>query len=463
MQRTLEEPPRSKHQVPNTEGEANTSLERKGEQDAQALEPLATSSMSGLEQGQSESQNSVGEDIMEDSERLGPVTEISSAEEQKGDESLADAWRQAKERLQGMVIDGQLLYHREQLDGNIEMAPQAVKSCGQVSVAAKASELSPSQRGELSAVLHEYNEEMTAPDPSKPFCLATDALETAIGACLSQRMGDTERPVPFLSEMLNPSRQGWSTIEREASAILWALEFLGTWLPNDDAKDSLKPPGPLRLSRDTSKKWRLFIQRLELSLTASDPPEKLHSSKTKVALPLSIDGEESLEVFNTFTLGEGASKKDYATILKTSEEYSATQYHQVHESYVLRSTSQVLCEPFEHFLKDLRNEALTKLGNYRAFLVSSVSAEPKELGTHLHCKNVLVKHDAANAVSVPTEEGVGSPPVQLMTLMLGSLAGDGSCVQEVVGIQKGGVGARAIIKAEAPKWRDWACVTIRDG
>ncbi|KAH7971655.1 hypothetical protein HPB52_001153 [Rhipicephalus sanguineus] len=41
VQRTLEEPPSSEQQVPNTEGEANTSLEDKGEeeQDAQALEP----------------------------------------------------------------------------------------------------------------------------------------------------------------------------------------------------------------------------------------------------------------------------------------------------------------------------------------------------------------------------------------------------------------------------------------
>ncbi|KAH6944386.1 hypothetical protein HPB50_002898 [Hyalomma asiaticum] len=140
VQRTLEEPPRSEHEGPNTEGEANTSLEdeREGEQDAQALEPLATSSMSGLEQGQLESQNSVGEDIIEDSERLGLVTEISSAEEQRRDESLADAWLQAKEGSHGMVNDGQLLYLREQIDGNIEMAPQAVKSCGQVSAAAQA-------------------------------------------------------------------------------------------------------------------------------------------------------------------------------------------------------------------------------------------------------------------------------------------------------------------------------------
>ncbi|KAH6926776.1 hypothetical protein HPB50_022161 [Hyalomma asiaticum] len=144
-QRTLEEQPRSEHQVPNTEVEANTSLEdeREGEQDAQALEPLATSSMSGLEQGQLESQNSVGEDNIEDSERLGPVTEISFTEEQKRDESVADAWRQAKEGSDGMVIDGQLLYHGEQLDGNFEMAPQAVKSCGQVSAAAQANRTHP--------------------------------------------------------------------------------------------------------------------------------------------------------------------------------------------------------------------------------------------------------------------------------------------------------------------------------
>lgn len=110
------------------------------------------------------------------------------------------------------------------------MAPQAVKSCGQISVAAQASELGPGQNQELSADLHEYREVMTAPDPSKPFCLATDASETAIGACPSQRRDDTERPVAFLSKKLSPSQQEWSTIERGAFAIVWALEFLGTWL-----------------------------------------------------------------------------------------------------------------------------------------------------------------------------------------------------------------------------------------
>ncbi|KAH6932677.1 hypothetical protein HPB50_008702 [Hyalomma asiaticum] len=78
VQRTLEEPPRSEHQVPNTEGEANTSLECEGEEerDAHVLEAQATNSMSGLEQGHLESQNSVGEDVIEDSERHGPVTEF---------------------------------------------------------------------------------------------------------------------------------------------------------------------------------------------------------------------------------------------------------------------------------------------------------------------------------------------------------------------------------------------------
>lgn len=112
---------------------------------------------------------------------------------------------------------------------------------------------------------------MTAPDPSKPFCLATDASETAIGACLSQRIGETERPVAFLSKKLSPSQQKWSTIEREAFAIVWALESLGTWLFGTKVKimtdhDPLTfltraAPSSARLTR-----WALAIQKYDIEI-----------------------------------------------------------------------------------------------------------------------------------------------------------------------------------------------------
>ncbi|KAL1485541.1 hypothetical protein MTO96_031855 [Rhipicephalus appendiculatus] len=95
-QRTLEEAPSSEHQVINTEAEAGTALEDEGEREggAQALEPQTTNSVSLAEQGQLEGCKSVGESTIEDSERLGLVSENSFVGEQKRDEPLADV-RQA--------------------------------------------------------------------------------------------------------------------------------------------------------------------------------------------------------------------------------------------------------------------------------------------------------------------------------------------------------------------------------
>lgn len=121
--------------------------------------------------------------------------------------------------------------------------------------------------------------------------------------------------------------------------------------------DFLKPPDPLRMSGDAGKNWKLFIQRFELFVTASDPPEKPRSAKTKAALLLSIAGEEALEVFNTFTFADSESREDYATVVAKFEQYCATQYSEVHERYVFRNMSQAPGEHLEHFLRDLKKQA----------------------------------------------------------------------------------------------------------
>nr|XP_037276685.1 uncharacterized protein LOC119169736 [Rhipicephalus microplus] len=121
--------------------------------------------------------------------------------------------------------------------------------------------------------------------------------------------------------------------------------------------DFLKPPEPLRMSGDADKNWKLFNQRFELFVTASDPPEKLRSAKTKVALLLSIAGEEALEVFNTFTFADSESREGYATVVAKFEPYCATHYSEVHERYVFRNMSQAPGEHLEHFLRDLLKQA----------------------------------------------------------------------------------------------------------
>ena len=58
-----------------------------------------------------------------------------------------------------------------------------------------------------------------------PFVLHTDASGVAVGATLGQLDKDgVEHPLAFASHKLSGSQCNWSTIEREAYAIIWALD-----------------------------------------------------------------------------------------------------------------------------------------------------------------------------------------------------------------------------------------------
>ncbi|GBM57954.1 Retrovirus-related Pol polyprotein from transposon 17.6 [Araneus ventricosus] len=67
-----------------------------------------------------------------------------------------------------------------------------------------------------------------APDMSQPFIIHTDASQFGIAACLSQKMLGSLRPIAYVSQKLSKSQQAWSTIEREAYAIVWSLKKFET-------------------------------------------------------------------------------------------------------------------------------------------------------------------------------------------------------------------------------------------
>ena len=56
-------------------------------------------------------------------------------------------------------------------------------------------------------------------DLGRPVTLATDASEKAIGAVLTQ----DGKPVIFVSRILTSAEQRYSSIEREALAVVWAV------------------------------------------------------------------------------------------------------------------------------------------------------------------------------------------------------------------------------------------------
>ncbi|GBM53789.1 hypothetical protein AVEN_180441-1 [Araneus ventricosus] len=62
------------------------------------------------------------------------------------------------------------------------------------------------------------------PDGSKPFRIRTDTSSYALGAVLTQGEGPEEHVIEYASRLLIPAEQNYSTTEREALAVVWALE-----------------------------------------------------------------------------------------------------------------------------------------------------------------------------------------------------------------------------------------------
>jgi hypothetical protein len=68
------------------------------------------------------------------------------------------------------------------------------------------------------------------PDPDAEFLVTTDASDFAIGATLSQKGGDGERPIAFDSRNLLPAERNYPTHEKELLAIVNALKVWRAYL-----------------------------------------------------------------------------------------------------------------------------------------------------------------------------------------------------------------------------------------
>ena len=67
---------------------------------------------------------------------------------------------------------------------------------------------------------------LITPDFSLPLIVPTDASEVGLGAVLSQVRAGEEHPVTYISRKLLSNERNYSTVEKEALAIKWALDKL---------------------------------------------------------------------------------------------------------------------------------------------------------------------------------------------------------------------------------------------
>lgn len=65
---------------------------------------------------------------------------------------------------------------------------------------------------------------LVMPDYTKPFAIACDASDVAIGAVLTQEVNNEEHPICYFSQKLSSSERKYSVTERECLAVIRAIE-----------------------------------------------------------------------------------------------------------------------------------------------------------------------------------------------------------------------------------------------
>uniref|UniRef100_K7EXH9 Gypsy retrotransposon integrase-like protein 1 n=1 Tax=Pelodiscus sinensis TaxID=13735 RepID=K7EXH9_PELSI len=107
---------------------------------------------------------------------------------------------------------------------------------------------------------------LTQPDFTKPFIVQTDASNLGVGAVLAQDQGKGDRPIVYLSRKLLPREQQYSTIEKEALALRWAVEMLRYYLWGNTFR-LVTDHAPLTWMHNMKEvnprvmRWYLFLQQ----------------------------------------------------------------------------------------------------------------------------------------------------------------------------------------------------------
>lgn len=104
-----------------------------------------------------------------------------------------------------------------------------------------------------------------------PVVVQTDASELGLGAVVLQDEGDYRRPVQYISRKLFPRQTKYSTIEKEALTIKWALATLKYYLIGKDfvLETDHSALQWLRRIRDTNVRITQWYLSLQPNLTSS--------------------------------------------------------------------------------------------------------------------------------------------------------------------------------------------------
>ena len=111
------------------------------------------------------------------------------------------------------------------------------------------------------------------PDMSKPFILQTDASAEGLGAILLQETEGVKHPVAFASKRLLPREKNYSTIEREAFAIIWGVQkfqnyLIGTHFLLETDHHPLQYLDRAKYQNSRIMRWSLLLQPYRFTVCA---------------------------------------------------------------------------------------------------------------------------------------------------------------------------------------------------
>lgn len=114
---------------------------------------------------------------------------------------------------------------------------------------------------------------LAAPDFSRPFRLAVDASDAGVGAVLLQEDSlGVEHPVCYFSKKFNVHQKHYSTIEKEALALILALDHFGVYVSSSQTLVVYTDHNPLvflnrmRNSNQRLMRWSLVLQGFNLDI-----------------------------------------------------------------------------------------------------------------------------------------------------------------------------------------------------
>ncbi|XP_060810186.1 uncharacterized protein LOC132904273 [Amyelois transitella] len=108
-------------------------------------------------------------------------------------------------------------------------------------------------------------------DESKPFILRTDSSGYCLGAALMQGEGFEERPIEYASRLLTDAERNYTTTEREALAVVWAVGKFRGYIEGSEiiVKSDHQPLRWLMSLKSPSgrlARWALTLQEYNLKI-----------------------------------------------------------------------------------------------------------------------------------------------------------------------------------------------------